>query len=506
MKNELEQKVPVIQVGNVKCKISNIENRVAEYLSKELSAKVPNYWYSYGFQNGFWDGTQKFFVRPANVFPTGLLERVVKILIEDFEITPELIDKRSGNDYSLSEVSSEYYISENKKARDYQVDTLNKIINKEICGLKFYRGIVNIATNGGKTSVAISLIKELYEKLLKNDEVFLFVTHSKEIARQAKDAIENDLNIPVGFVGDGVWEVKNVTVAIITTLNRRIKKPEFLELKDRVIGFVADECHHSQAVTWYDTFCLLDKAFIRIGLTGTVTQKNPVNEMRLYACSGEVISRVSNEFLISQGFSAKPVCMMFMINSPDLEELPYQEAYSLGIVENKERLLNIYKICEKETKSNFVVLILVERVEHGELILDFINDLPQKRVEFINGTLSSEKRQEILEDLKDGNIDVLISTSVLDEGVDVSGINAIIYARGMTSSRKLLQGIGRGLRKKSDGSKLRFYDFIDNTNTTLLEHSLNRYNTLENENFTIKSLDIQTYMSSTWEDIESEEK
>ena len=76
----------------------------------------------------------------------------------------------------------------------------------------------------------------------------------------------------------------------------------------------------------------------------------------------------------------------------------------------------------------------------------------------------------------------------------------------MTSSRKLLQGIGRGLRKKSDGSKLRFYDFIDNTNTTLLEHSLNRYNTLENENFTIKSLDIQTYMNSTWEEIESEEK
>ena len=58
------------------------------------------------------------------------------------------------------------------------------------------------------------------------------------------------------------------------------------------------------------------------------------------------------------------------------------------------------------------------------------------------------KKKEIELTLKNNEIDVLISSAILDEGVDVSNINAVIYARGMKSTRKLLQGIGRGLRKK----------------------------------------------------------
>ena len=81
---------------------------------------------------------------------------------------------------------------------------------------------------------------------------------------------------------------------------------------------------------------------------------------------------------------------------------------------------------------------------------------------------------------------------------------AVIYARGMKSTRKLLQGLGRGLRKKSDGSKLRFYDFIDDTNTTLLSHSLNRYQVLKAEKFTIKTLTIDEYKTLTMEELDSE--
>ena len=145
----------------------------------------------------------------------------------------------------------------------------------------------------------------------------------------------------------------------------------------------------------------------------------------------------------------------------------------------------------------------MEHIEHGEIIEDELKRL-NKQVFFTNGTLTSEKRQELLDNLKTGNIDVLISTAILDEGVDVSNINAVIYARGMKSSRKLLQGIGRGLRKKEDGSKLRFYDFIDDMNSILLLHSQQRYQTLKGEKFVIKSLDIEEYNKMTWEEIESE--
>ncbi len=497
------EKLPIIHVGNVRCKIENIPTTIANLLSKELSVKAPNYWFSTKFKNGQWDGSIKFFLRPANTFPTGLLNKVLNFC-KDSELTVQIDDMRTNvNEYTLQPVPDNYSVSDTKDSRDYQVETINKIITSSVQGIPFMRGIVNIATNGGKTTIAEAIIKELYPKLTKNNTNFLFVTHSKEIARQAKKSIEEDVGIDVGFIGDGKWDVKPVTVAIVTTLFSRMKKPEFKQLQETTIGFVADECHHSKATSWYEVFSTLNNACIRIGLTGTVDKSNPINEMKLYSCTGEILNKISNEYLIDKGYSAKPICILFTVTTPELETEPYQDAYELGIVESEERLSCITEICDKEVSSNNTVLILVEHIEHGHNIQEELERL-HKRVFFTNGTLSSDQRQELLDGLKEHSIDVLISTAILDEGVDVSNINSIIYARGMKSSRKLLQGLGRGLRKKADGSKLRFYDFIDDMNSKLLEHSLSRYNVLKSEGFIIKSLDIEDYKKMSWEEIEHE--
>ena len=122
---------------------------------------------------------------------------------------------------------------------------------------------------------------------------------------------------------------------------------------------------------------------------------------------------------------------------------------------------------------------------------------PDIRHLFLYGELGSEERQTGLQLLKSGDVDVIISTSILDEGVDVPNINSVIYARGGKSTRKLLQGIGRGLRKKEDESALKFYDFMDYTSQYLLAHSLNRYKVLKKENFEIKKLSLEDDLGIT---------
>ena len=350
------------------------------------------------------------------------------------------------------------------------------------------------------TTIAEALIKEMLPVLEATRKQFLFITHSKEIAYQAKKSIETDLGISVGMIGDGKWEVETVSVALVPTLYKRIKKPEFKDLVDNVKGFVLDECHHSTSTTWFDTVSLLTNAVVRLGLTGTVDKENKINEYRLYSCTGSILSKITNEFLIEEGYSAKPVCILFENTSPELEDSDYQEAYQLGVIESSERNDMILDICIKETESNNKVLILVERIDHGEILLDLLEPL-EKKVVFTSGQLNSEERQDILDRLRKGKIDILISTSILDEGVDVSNINALIYARGMKATRKLLQGIGRGLRKKSDNSKLRFYDFVDNTHTSLLKHSLKRATVLKNENFTLKKMEIEDYNKTNLEEL-----
>ena len=499
-----------ILVGNVKCKIQGAPLSVMGALTNLLSVKVPNYYFSTAYKTGKWDGHIRFLVRPANVFPTGLLPKVMELLCTDMELEVELEDKRPGERFQLETVPDDFCISEEKQARAYQVETINKVMSNKIQDVPFTRGIIHIATNGGKTVIAEGILKQLYSQLLEKNGYFLFVTHSKEIARQARKSIQQDLRIPVGFIGDGQWDVKPVTIAIVTTLYRRMKdnKDEWLELKNKVLGFIADETHHASSDSWYSVFSELPNASIRLGLTGTIDESKPVQEMKLYACTGSVINKVSNDFLIQHGYSAKPRCILFKVTSPELGDMDYIDAYQYGIVENRERNQYIYDICEKETSAGNKVLILVEHLEHGDEIEEALKPLNQhynRQVYFTNGQLSSDLREELLDKMRGGQLDVLISSNILDEGIDISGINAVIYARGMKSMRKILQGIGRGLRLKKDNNVLRFYDFIDDTHMTLLRHSMDRYKTLKSEKFDATLLLIQDYKTMSWDKINGKE-
>ena len=225
--------------------------------------------------------------------------------------------------------------------------------------------------------------------------------------------------------------------------------------------------------------------------------------MKLYACTGNILIKISNNFLINEGVSAKPICVLFKVSVPELGDLDYQEAYSSGIINNIERNELIYEICKKETDAGNTVLVLVEYIEHGNNIENVLK-LLNRRVYFTNGSLPAQERASLLEQLRDGDLDVLIASNILDEGVDVSGINAIIYARGLKSSRKLLQGLGRGLRLKSDHSNLRFYDFIDDTHKKLLEHSKQRFDILVKEKFQIKFMNLWKYKTTSWKNLSLE--
>ena len=502
-----------IRIENVKSKIEHISSRLSNQLDTELSCPAPNYWFSPAFKNGRWDGKNHFYSTKTNSFPTGLLPKVIDFL-EENEYDYQVVDNRTNTNFLLNSKPIDEIILNNGKAlRDYQIDAVNAVSSNILSGIDFQRGIINIATNGGKTTIASAIIREVsdvlgqYNTSSKLKYVFLFLTHSKEIAAQAKASFENDLDIPIGLIGDGKWNVQSITVALIPTLYSRHKKKDakYKELCEKTVGFIGDEIHHSSSNSWVEVLNDFVNANMRLGLTGTVDKTEPLNEMKLYSVTGKILIKISNDYLIKHGYSAVPECYFTMIDYPDIDrnmryfgqtddagKLVYQDVYQKGIVRNTYRNFIISLICGKEIKQGNQVLILVEHIEQGISILNILEqEYPDYNCIFLHGELSSEERQLGLNMLKSGDVSVAIATAILDEGVDVSNINAVIYARGMKSIRKLLQGIGRGLRKKSDGSALRFYDFIDDTSLQLLQHSQNRYRILKHEKFQLKKLDLE---------------
>lgn len=269
------------------------------------------------------------------------------------------------------------------------------------------------------------------------------------------------------------------------------KKQEAQEFLDSIAVMIVDEAHHTSSDSWYKVLTSCPNAQYRMALTGSIDKKNKLLWQRMKALFGEVTMKVSNEQMIKRGISAKPTITMFPILAPtDIQNKDYMTAYELGIAENEYRNLLIAKLVEKMYNRGKGILVIVSRIEHGEHIDELLDQLEVPH-EFIYGDTEDDQREARIQSMREGGLKVLISSTILDEGVDISGINTLIMGAGGKSLRQTLQRVGRGLRKKQIGENtLDVFDFSDYSNKYLKRHSEERMRIYENEGFEVKEIPL----------------
>jgi superfamily II DNA or RNA helicase len=517
-----------LEIGNIYSKLTDATIRALTAVDSALAVTTPNYRFSHAYKSGKWDGKTRFFKIASKKFPTGLVSEVIKAL-KDSNEPYEWVDKRTPFEVTVPE--SIDLLDEKHGSitlRDYQYNSVKQ-------GLQSTRGVINVATNGGKTEIACGMMSCMLPKLPKGKSI-LFFTHSKEIFYQSAKRISERLGMEVGLVGDGVWDEKPITVVMIPTVGQYLSIPKTLpknakrtkmeneikkigksdpdrvkQLRDEItilekaewdkiklsvkktknlfssaIAFIADEVHHASSTTWYDVFMKLESCYYRFGLTGTVdrSEENAINNKRLFGCTGKIVTKISNSFLIENGYSAKPTIYMIEVDCPLIHGGDYRDSYDEGIVYNDKRnAIFADKVQERSSLGN-QCLIIVNEISHGEEVARLLLEMDVESV-FTHGQKSSSFRQESLDQFKAGQIKVLIATPILDEGVDISGISCLFLMAGGKSMRQLLQRIGRGLRKKADGGGVEVYDALDYHNEYLAEHTLERYETYKAEGFHI---------------------
>lgn len=259
-------------------------------------------------------------------------------------------------------------------------------------------------------------------------------------------------------------------------------------------GFYTNNCHHTKSDTWIRTFQACPNAQIRAGLTGTIDTNDGILMQNLTGIFHQVITRISNKFLIESGYTSRPKILLVPVNEPKgLEDIKapnrqrgslYREVYKQGIVSN---------IARNKTIANFVkgyidsqpggCLMTVNIIEHGENIIKELEDLDID-VEFLHGELDKDVRDDRLARFANGELRVLVSTTVIDEGVDVNSIGCLILTAGGKSLRQTLQRIGRGLRLNDFGNgTVTVVDFVDYTHGILLNHSKSRIAIYDDEGF-----------------------
>lgn len=478
-----------ILINNVNCKIKgSLDADTLKELDTLMSYSHPGYMFMKGGKGGYgvggkfggWDGRIRLLSKGL-VFPIGLLQ-LTKDFFEEKSIeftTKDLRPKISyGDPIPLS--------NKNISLRDYQQDVLTKAVSAE-------SGIIKVATGGGK-SLIIASIAARY-----NIPTVIYVI-GIELLYQMRDTLKKAYDIDCGIVGGGECQLgKNVTIMTIwsaaAAFNKKAKIADNDTTQDsskhmkllnkagvrRAVEnaqlFIFDECQYAAS----ETLQFIHKASVnarhRFLLSGT-PWRDSGDDILIEAVSGRKFCDVTATYLIKRGFLVPPD--IYFVNVPVMRNVgkKYHDVYRNYIVENDERNQLIVNAAKKLVAANKKVLILVVRVQHGKILMDMLKD--EFSVKFLDGGKGSTERLNTIEEVKKGDIEILVASKIFDQGVDIPELDALILAGSGKSSGRALQRIGRVIRLNPGKEKAIVVEFFDNCKY-LRDHSEARIKVYESE-------------------------
>lgn len=260
-------------------------------------------------------------------------------------------------------------------------------------------------------------------------------------------------------------------------IKQKKQRSETIELLRSFEFVIAEEAHEAGGNSYFDVMNACVNAYYRLALTATPFMRSDAeSNMRLMGCTGGIMIKVTEKQLIDMGILATPKFMILPTERPKtlFKGSGYDKAYRVGIVEHEWRNKRIVAECIRMSRFGLTSMILVQRVNHGKIIKDYLVKLGIK-VMFIKGSDDQDARKRALKKLGTGEITVLIGTNILDVGVDVPSVGFIALAGGGKAEVANRQRIGRGLRAKKKGPNICFIlDFMDEHNSHLQKHAIQR--------------------------------
>lgn len=301
---------------------------------------------------------------------------------------------------------------------------------------------------------------------------------SENMLRTAPDAVKKMVSDLRDKISQNVWkkypdsEVQKE--ARVKTERKKARREETINFLREMVFVTLEEAHEVSGNGFYDILNQCHKAVFRLALTATPFMKDEQEaNMRLMAVTGPIGIKISEKMLIERGILATPY---FYYHEPECPKGLYrgsgwQKAYKVGVVESEPRNSFIVAETKRARQYGLPVMILVQQTAHGRLLKKQLNEAGVI-TDFISGECDQKKRQAALDKLKDGKLNCLIGSTILDVGVDVPAVGMVILAGGGKAEVALRQRIGRGLRAKKNMPNVCFIiDFTDRHNAHLFKHS-----------------------------------
>jgi len=446
----------IIIKDEVNCKIEGLELDCRRALMKKFEHEIPGARYLPAVRLGRWNGKVSYCSLAGSTY-INLIPDIVPIL-QEYNYDIDLVDLREyQTSYSFDEVKEDSFSDkvwpkghtqegEPITLRDYQVELINNFLKNTQC-------IQEVATGAGKTIMTAALSKSVEQY----GRSIVIVPNKSLVVQTEADYINLGLDVGVYF-GDRKEYNKQHTICTWQSLNNLLKNTKsgeaevnIKEFIEDVVCVMVDEVHMAKADALKQ---LLTGPFsqipIRWGLTGTIP-KSLYEQVSLLVSLGPVIGKLSAAELQEKGVLAQ--CHVNIIQMKDGVEFSNYQSELKHLLEHGERLDKIAQLIDK-IKDSGNTLVLVDRVNAGRELTSRLKDSV-----FISGETKLTERKEEYDEVKTSTGKIIVATyGVAAVGINLPRIFNLVLIEPGKSFVRVIQSIGRGIRKAEDKDHVEIWD------------------------------------------------
>jgi superfamily II DNA or RNA helicase len=418
------------------------------------------------YKAGIWSGWIELIGRNGSC-PVGLVPEVMRFAIDSgykCKVSEEFSAFKETFKFDPKELDLPFDL------RDYQVDAVQRALDKK-------RQILLLATSAGKSAVMYALSRIFVGKTL------VIVPNLSLISQ-----IESDYK---AYSSKNGWSVQDSCTFIFGGQDKKVNKPitvstwqSIYSIKDdrwfqQFDNVIVDEVHLASSASLVSIMQRCTNAFYRIGLSGTL-DKSKTNEMSLVANFGPVHRIVSAKQLMDAGHVTKAVVKPIVLVYPEkvckpIRGLPYDDELDV-VVKSKSRNRFLMNFANGLNGNSLFLFRFVDK--HAEVIKQAIIDSGSKKtVHIITADTKKDVREALRKTVETSDDNIIISTYALfSTGVSINNLHHVVFASPTKSSVKVLQSIGRSLRKHDSKQLATIWDIVDDyrgdyeTKNYLFEH------------------------------------
>ena len=489
MDNQAHYRIHISKLNEVYLKIECDNPGICYELVQYFTFEVPGHKFMPAYRNKMWDGKIRLFSDKTGKIYVGLLDYIKEFCDRNeigYDIDDDVDDTKNVDKNNVEEfIKSLKPKSKGKDLtlRDYQSEAIWYGISKN-------RGMLISPTASGKSLIIYALIR-YYNLLLRDKKILILVPTTSLVEQMYSDFIDygwDDKYLHRIYQGHEKDTDKPVIISTWQSLYKLDKK--YFENFGCVVG---DEAHLFKSKSLTTIMTKLINCKYRFGMTGTL-DGTQTHRLVLEGLFGKVKKVTTTKELIDKDTlaSLKIKCIVLKHKEEDckaVKDLKYSEEIQY-IVSHKTRNDFISRLCDNLSGNTLCLYKLVEK--HGLVLYNLMKDFNRK-VFFIHGGVDTEDREKIRAITeKETNAIIIASYGTFSTGINIRNLHNVVFASPSKSRIRVLQSIGRGLRKSDKGDIYTTlldiaddFSYKDRKNFTL-NHFLERINIYNEEQFEYK--------------------